>query len=141
VIRDDHHTVDLLVAGAGLAGLYAALQAAELGARVTLVSKGSLRSSNSFYAQGGVAAAIGPDDDPSQHMADTMLVGRGLCDPRAVELLVSDAPARMADLERIGVPFDRDGDGHLALGREGGTAAGGSCTRAAAPPASTSQRC
>ena len=68
MIRDDHHTVDLLVAGAGLAGLYAALQAAELGARVTLVSKGSLRSSNSFYAQGGVAAAIGPDDDPSQHM-------------------------------------------------------------------------
>ena len=134
MIRDDHHTVDLLVAGAGLAGLYAALQAAELGARVTLVSKGSLRSSNSFYAQGGVAAAIGPDDDPSQHMADTMLVGRGLCDPRAVELLVSDAPARMADLERMGVPFDRDRDGHLALGREGGHGrrrilhAGGSAT-------------
>ena len=71
----------------GLAGLYAALQAAELGARVTLVSKGSLRSSNSFYAQGGVAAAIGPDDDPSQHMADTMLVGRGLCDPRAERMM------------------------------------------------------
>ena len=134
MIRDDHHTVDLLVAGAGLAGLYAALRAAELGARVTLVSKGSLQSSNSFYAQGGVAAAIGPDDDPSQHMADTVLVGRGLCDPRAVELLVSDAPARMADLERMGVPFDRDRDGHLALGREGGHGrrrilhAGGSAT-------------
>ena len=54
MIRDDHHRVDLLVAGAGLAGLYAALQAAELGAHVTLVSKGSLQSSNSFYAQGHV---------------------------------------------------------------------------------------
>jgi L-aspartate oxidase len=134
VIRDDHHRVDLLVAGAGLAGLHAALQAAELGARVTLVSKGSLQSSNSFYAQGGVAAAIGPDDDPTQHMADTMRVGRGLCDPRAVELLVSDAPDRMADLGRMGVAFDRDRDGHLALGREGGHGrrrilhAGGSAT-------------
>ncbi len=128
---------DLLIAGAGLAGLYAALQAADQGASVVLVSKGSLRSSNSFYAQGGVAAAIGPDDDPALHLADTLLVGRGLSDPVAVEILVRDAPARIADLERRGVVFDRAADGTPSLGREGGHGrrrilhAGGSATGAA----------
>jgi L-aspartate oxidase len=134
VNRSEHHAADLLVAGAGLAGLYAALRAAEMGARVTLVSKGSLRSSNSFFAQGGVAAAIGPDDDPGQHMADTMRAGRGLCDPDAVEVLVSEGPDRIADLERLGVAFDRTPAGAVALGREGGHGrrrilhAGGSAT-------------
>jgi L-aspartate oxidase len=64
--------VDLLVAGAGLAGLYAAVRAAQAGARVTLVTKGPLRLSNSFYAQGGVAAAIGGDDSPALHLEDTV---------------------------------------------------------------------
>jgi L-aspartate oxidase len=132
-----HPPADLLVAGAGLAGLYAALHAADQGARVVLVSKGSLRTSNSFYAQGGVAAAIGPDDDPQLHLEDTLRVGRGLCDPAAVELLVREGPARIADLERRGVAFDRGPDGRYALGREGGHGrrrilhAGGSATGAA----------
>ncbi len=110
---------DLLVAGAGLAGLYAALRAAELGATVLLATKGSLRASSSFHAQGGIAAAVGRDDSPDQHFADTVRVGCGLCDAAAVRVLVDEAPARIADLERLGVAFDRE-DGALALGREGG---------------------
>ncbi len=137
VHRSLHPPADLLVAGAGLAGLYAAIQAADRGASVVLVSKGSLRTSNSFFAQGGVAAAIGPDDDPRLHLADTLLVGRGLCDPAAVEVLVEEGPGRIADLERLGVAFDRDANGRLELGREGGHGrrrilhAGGSATGAA----------
>ena len=131
---ETHPHADLLVAGAGLAGLYAALEAARRGARVVLVTKGSLRSSNSFYAQGGVAAAIGPDDHPELHLADTLAAGRGLCDPAAVEVLVSEGPVRMRDLEGYGVAFDLGPDGRPALGREGGHGrrrilhAGGSAT-------------
>jgi L-aspartate oxidase len=136
-LRSPLQPADLLVAGVGLAGLYAAIQAADRGASVVLISKGSLRSSNSFYAQGGVAAAIGPDDDPGLHLADTLRVGRGLCDPAAVAALVEDGPGRIADLERLGVAFDRGPDGRLELGREGGHGrrrilhAGGSATGAA----------
>ena len=113
-------TPDLLVVGAGLAGLYAALRAADRGAAVTLVTKGSLRASNSFMAQGGVAAAIGPGDSPAQHAEDTIRVGRGLCDPAAVTVLVEEGVRRIGDLTRYGVEFDRGPDGAYALGREGG---------------------
>src|SRR4029079_14254525 len=75
------HRTDVLVVGAGLAGLYASLEAAARGARVTLVTKGSLESSNSFMAQGGIAAPGAADDDPTLHGADTLAVGRGLADP------------------------------------------------------------
>ena len=128
--------VDLLVAGAGLAGMYAALEAAAAGARVVLVTKGSLRASNSFFAQGGIAAAIGPDDDPALHLDDTMRAGRGLCDPAAVRVLVCEAAARIDDLGRHGVRFDTGPEGQPALGREGGHSrrrilhAGGSATGA-----------
>jgi L-aspartate oxidase len=136
-MRIAHPTPDLLVAGAGLAGLYAALHAAEQGAAVTLVTKGSVRASNSFMAQGGIAAAVGRHDAPELHHADTVRVGRGLCDPAAVHLLVTEGVRRIADLERFGVRFDRDPDGRYALGREGGHGtrrvlhAGGSATGAA----------
>ena len=132
-ISEGHHP-DLLVAGAGIAGLYAAVCAAERGARVALVTKGSLRLSNSFYAQGGVAAAVGPDDSTEEHLGDTLRAGRGLCDPAAVRVLVEDGPARMVHLEQLGVRFDRETDGTTALGREGGHGrrrilhAGGSAT-------------
>jgi len=128
---------DVLVLGAGLAGLYAALHAAGQGAAVTLATKGSLRASNSYLAQGGVAAAVGADDGFELHAADTMEVGRGLCDRDAVRTLAEEGPARIADLERMGVRFDRDAAGRHQLGREGGHSrrrilhAGGAATGAA----------
>jgi L-aspartate oxidase len=105
---------DLAVVGAGVAGLTAALTAAEQGASVLVVAKGAVDASNSWAAQGGIAAAVGPDDEPSLHAADTLAAGRGLCRESAVELLTREAPARIAELVSLGVRFD---DG---LGREGG---------------------
>jgi L-aspartate oxidase len=97
--------VDLLVVGSGIAGLIAALTAAERGAQVLVVSKGTLSSSASYHAQGGIAAACGEDDDPELHAADTIRAGRGLCRPSAVEILVGEASARIEDLCSIGVRF------------------------------------
>ena len=114
------HRTDVLIVGAGLAGLYASLEAATRGAATTLVTKGSLQSSNSFMAQGGIAAAVGPGDDPALHIADTLAVGRGLADPAAVQVLVRDGVRRVADLERLGVRWDRDAGGRPQLAREGG---------------------
>jgi L-aspartate oxidase len=131
------HRTDVLVVGAGLAGLYASLEASARGARVTLVTKGSLQSSNSFMAQGGIAAAVGPDDDPALHLADTVTVGRGLADPAAAGVLVREGVRRVADLERLGVQWDRDAAGRPQLAREGGHSrrrifhAGGAATGAA----------
>ncbi|MDE3190373.1 MAG: FAD-dependent oxidoreductase, partial [Acidobacteriota bacterium] len=89
---------DVAIVGAGVAGLTAALTAADAGASVLLVAKGAVDSSNSWAAQGGVAAAVGPDDDPSLHAADTLAAGRGLCRASAVRLLTDEAPARIAAL-------------------------------------------
>jgi L-aspartate oxidase len=105
---------DLLVVGGGVAGFSAALSAADAGAEVLLIAKGSLRSSNSYLAQGGIAAALASDDSPELHMADTVAAGRGLCRESAVRMLTAEAPARIGELERLGVAFDPD------LGREGG---------------------
>ncbi len=113
-MRHKREGCDVVVAGAGVAGLSAALAAADSGASVLVLAKASHRSSNSYAAQGGVAAAVGSDDDPALHAADTLAAGRGLCRPSAVGLLTDDAPARIAELRRLGVRFD---DG---LGREGG---------------------
>jgi L-aspartate oxidase len=113
-VRQKREVYDVVVAGAGVAGLSAALAAAESGAEVLVLAKASHRSSNSYAAQGGVAAAAGPDDDPALHAADTLAAGRGLCRPDAVRLLTEEAPARIAELRLLGVRFDDD------LGREGG---------------------
>ena len=92
-MRQKRQKCDVVVAGAGVAGLSAALAAAEAGASVLVLAKASHRSSNSYAAQGGVAAAVGPDDDPQLHAADTLTAGRGLCRPSAVRLLTEEAPA------------------------------------------------
>jgi L-aspartate oxidase len=102
---DTRTQVDLVVVGGGVAGLYAALCVADE-ADVLVLTKGRLRSSASYLAQGGVAAALGEDDSPDLHAEDTMRAGRGLCRESAVRALVDDAPARALDLVALGVPFD-----------------------------------
>jgi L-aspartate oxidase len=108
------------VVGGGAAGLWSALRAAELGARVCLVSRTPLSESASYWAQGGLAAALEPDDSTDLHAADTIAAGRGLCRTSAVRVLVEEAPATVRDLIARGVVFDLDHEGRLALGLEGG---------------------
>jgi L-aspartate oxidase len=105
VIADTITRCDLAVVGGGIAGLYAALCVGDE-ADVLLLSKGPLRSSASYLAQGGVAAATAEDDSPELHAEDTMRAGRGLSRESAVRALVGEAPARVADLRDLGVPFD-----------------------------------
>jgi L-aspartate oxidase len=110
------------VVGGGAAGLWTALRAAELGGSVCLVSRTPLSQSASFWAQGGLAAALEPDDSPQRHAADTIAAGRNLCRPSAVQVLVEEAPAAVRELIARGVVFDLDHDDRLALGLEGGHA-------------------
>jgi L-aspartate oxidase len=125
---------DLVVVGAGAAGLFAALTAARAGARVTLVSARPLAETASYWAQGGLAAALAVDDSPALHLQDTLTAGRGLVRRSAAAVLCDEAPARFADLEALGVRFDADRHGNLSLGLEGGHGirrvvhAGGSAT-------------
>ena len=125
---------DVAVVGAGAAGLYTALTAARQGARVALVSATPLAESASYWAQGGLAAAIAFDDSPQLHLEDTIAAGRGAVRPSAAEVLCAEAPARVQELEQLGVRFDADRRGRLALGLEGGHSArriahaGGSAT-------------
>jgi L-aspartate oxidase len=108
-----------LIVGSGIAGLYVALRAHEEGLHPTVVTKSGLAESNTRYAQGGIAAAIGPDDTTELHRRDTVRAGAGIADLAAVQVLTSEAPQRIADLVRYGVPFDTI-EGRIALGREGG---------------------
>ncbi len=124
----------MIVVGAGAAGLFCALVAADAGASVALVSRTPLAGSASYWAQGGIAAALAVDDSPARHAADTIAAGRGVARPSAVDVLCRDSPDRVRDLERMGVRFDADRRGALALGLEGGHSArrivhaGGSAT-------------
>ena len=115
----DVRTTRTLVLGSGLAGLYAALRAAEAG-DVTIVTRASLRDSASYWAQGGVAAALALDDSPDAHLADTERAGRDLVRRSAAEVLVAEAPTHVARLQAFGVRFDADRNGRMALGLEGG---------------------
>jgi L-aspartate oxidase len=112
--------LDVVVVGGGAAGLYSALTSAETGCRVAMVSRKPLSESSSYWAQGGLAAAIGGDDSPELHVEDTLAAGRRACRRSAAELLAREAPGVVAELERRGVEFDRDPDGNLALALEGG---------------------
>jgi L-aspartate oxidase len=108
---------DFLVVGSGVAGLRAALRLAERGS-VLLVTKARLDDSNTARAQGGITAALGEDDTPALHAADTIRAGDGLCDEDAVRILVEEAPRDVSDLLAWGARFDRDEAGRPALGRE-----------------------
>jgi L-aspartate oxidase len=117
----DSDATQVVVVGAGAAGLYAAARCAEAGARVALVSRKPLHESSSYWAQGGLAAALAADDSPDRHAADTVAAGRGLCRGSAVRALVEEAPAAVEWLRANGVRFDTEGpDGELSLGLEGG---------------------
>jgi L-aspartate oxidase len=111
---------DVAVVGAGAAGLYAALTAANEGARVALVSRSPLAQTASYWAQGGIAAALADDDAPELHAADTLAAGRDAARESAVRVLCQESPERVRDLERLDVRFDADRRGNLALGLEGG---------------------
>jgi L-aspartate oxidase len=108
---------DFVVIGSGIAGLRAALSLADAG-EVVILTKADPRESNTGYAQGGIAAALGPDDSPELHARDTMAAGDGLCVADAVDVLVHEGPRYVQELIDWGAAFDRGPDGRPALGRE-----------------------
>jgi L-aspartate oxidase len=108
------------VVGAGAAGLYTALSAAHQGARVVLVSATPLAESSTYWAQGGLAAAMSDDDTPELHCADTVKAGRAMVRESAARVLAAEAPGAVEHLIRLGMTFDADRSGNLALGLEGG---------------------
>ena len=116
------HSFDFLVIGSGVAGLSFALRAAEHGS-VGIVTKKESAESNTNYAQGGIAAVMAPGDDTEHHVADTLVAGAGLCDEAVVRMVIEEGPGRVRDLIALGAAFDRDADGDLHLGREGGHSA------------------
>lgn len=109
---------DYIIVGSGLAGLYAAFRASALG-KVALLTKSDIKESNSYFAQGGIAAVTDEDDAPALHFEDTIIAGRGLCDYPSVNILVNEGPQRIQELIDEGMHFDME-DGSLALGLEGG---------------------
>lgn len=111
---------DAVVVGSGIAGLTAALELRTRVPRVLLVTKDILASGSTVWAQGGIAAALDPSDSPAAHLQDTLVAGAGLCDPRAVEVLVTEGPRRVRELVARGAVFDTTADGSISLTREGG---------------------
>ncbi len=109
--------------GAGAAGLYTAIRAAREGVGVTLISATALAGSSTYWAQGGLAAALAPDDTPERHLQDTIRAGRGAVRQSAARVLCQEAPRAVHDLQAMGMEFDLDGAGELVLGLEGGHAA------------------
>jgi L-aspartate oxidase len=113
-------STDVVVGGTGAAGLMAALALADAGRAVTVVTKGALGDGSTRWAQGGLAAVLGPDDDADLHARDTLVAGAGLCDEAAVQTLVDEAPDAVAHLRVLGARLDLAPDGRPALTREGG---------------------
>jgi L-aspartate oxidase len=111
-------SADFVIIGSGIAGLRAAIALAAAG-RVVMLTKSEPRAGSTGYAQGGIAAAVAPDDSPERHAADTMAAGDGLCDERAVGVLVEDGPRYVRELIDWGAAFDRSAGGALDLAREG----------------------
>lgn len=111
---------DVIVVGSGIAGLTTALDLREKVDRVLLVTKGELSSGSTVWAQGGIAAALDPEDTPEEHLEDTLIAGAGLCSEEAVRVLVTEGPHSVRKLVRRGAQFDTGPDGGITLTREGG---------------------
>jgi L-aspartate oxidase len=109
---------DFLIIGSGIAGLRAAVELAGAGS-VLILTKAEPREGSTGYAQGGIAAAVGPGDSPALHASDTIAAGDGLCDARAVQVLVEEGPSYVHELMTWGAAFDRDAGGAPALAIEG----------------------
>jgi aspartate oxidase len=114
---------DVLVVGSGASGLAAAVAAQRAGARVGLATKGSIQACNSAKAQGGIQAAVGPDDSPEQHAGDVFRSSHETANKELVDVLTTEAPSAIAWLEELGVEFTRDEDGSYRLARCGGASA------------------
>jgi len=111
---------DVIVIGSGIAGLTAALTARRKNLSVLLLTKDVLSTGSTAWAQGGIAAALGPEDSPEQHFQDTLEAGAGLCDENSVKTLVQEGPSAVKKLINLGATFDLDPSGNVALTREGG---------------------
>jgi L-aspartate oxidase len=120
--RLPQQVADVLVIGGGVAGLRAAIAAADGGADVLLLAKDTLQQSNTWYAQGGIAAVLQPADSIESHIHDTLACGAGLCDEKAVRIVVTEGPQRVLELLQWGAHFDKQaGNAHeLSFGLEGG---------------------
>ncbi|MFY9586112.1 MAG: FAD-dependent oxidoreductase, partial [Actinomycetota bacterium] len=114
---------DIVIVGGGIAGLACALSVPGK-ARIAVVDKGEAGAGSSPLAQGGIAAAVGPNDSPDLHASDTIAAGVGLCDETVVEDICAEGPGVVAWLEDLGCRFDRSEDGSLDLAREGGQSVG-----------------
>jgi len=117
-----HREADVVVVGSGVAGVTTvlAIRRALPDARILLATKSVLDDGSTRWAQGGIAAALGPGDTPEQHLRDTLTAGAGICDVEAVRTLVSQGPAAVGRLIALGAEFDREPAGPLSLTREGG---------------------
>ncbi|GAA1798064.1 L-aspartate oxidase [Nocardioides hankookensis] len=113
-------TADVVVVGSGIAGLTAALRLRNEVDKVLVVTKDVLAAGSTQWAQGGIAAALGPGDTPHEHEVDTLVAGAGACDRAAVEVLVTEGPDAVRELIALGTNFDHDPNGELSLTREGG---------------------
>jgi L-aspartate oxidase len=113
-------TADVVIVGSGIAGLSLALNARRVGYKVMVVTKGTVDQGSTQWAQGGIAAALDEEDSPDDHFQDTLVAGAGLCDEDAVRTLVTQGPGAVRGLVDLGMRFDRNDEGDLALTREGG---------------------
>ncbi|HWJ66350.1 MAG TPA: L-aspartate oxidase [Nocardioides sp.] len=111
---------DVVIVGSGIAGLTAALRLRGQVEKVLVVTKDVLAAGSTQWAQGGIAAALGPEDTPGEHEVDTLVAGAGACDLEAVRVLVNEGPAAVHELIALGTNFDQTADGELSLTREGG---------------------